>query len=165
MSRALSRSASNSGRAAAALARLLDEFRTDMAQRLLERGIVQRPVGIFLELRRGGVNGHRRSSSGMPIGGPFGHAGQDLGHVPHLRVRAAARQLAGHVHQAAEVARPPGAGPRGDHVIGLALDDAVGQLAIFHREGPAETAADVGVLHFDEIEPAHRAEQGARLRP
>ncbi len=48
--------------------------------------------------------------------------------------------------------------------VGLLLDDGGGDIAIFHRECAAEAAAARMVLHLDEIESAHGAEQFARLR-
>ena len=46
--------------------------------------------------------GLRRAAS--PIGGAVGHAGQHFGDMAHLDRRALALQLAGHVHEAAEIA-------------------------------------------------------------
>ena len=78
-------------------------------------------------------------------------AGQHLGHVAHGDLAALARQLAGHVHQAAEIAgeQQVGAG-RGD-VLGLALDDGVGDVGILDREGAAEAAAHIGIGHLDQL--------------
>ncbi len=80
-----------------------------------------------------------------------------------LHVGSHAAELAGDVHEAAEVARHQRAGAALHHGRGLALDDGVGQLAVFHREGAAEAAAHVGVLGFDEVEAPHGAEQAPRL--
>ena len=81
----------------------------------------------------------------MPIGGVIGHAGQHLGDMAHLDVGAAARQLAGHVHQAAEIAGEQRRGAGRLDIAGLLVDDGVGDLGIFDREGAAEAAADVGI--------------------
>ncbi len=78
-------------------------------------------------------------------------------------VRSHPAQLARHVHQTAEVTRDEGAGAGVDHGRGLALDDGIRQLAVFHREGPAEPAADVGILHLDEVEAPHAVQELARL--
>ena len=74
-----------------------------------------------------------------------------------------ALQLAGHVHEAAEVAREQRLGPGRGDVRRLRLDDGVGDVGILHAERPAEAAADISAGELDQLQPAHGAQQLARL--
>ena len=80
-----------------------------------------------------------------PIGGVVGHAGEHFGDVTGYSPAALALQLAGHVHQAAEVAGEQRVRAGRRDVGGLLLDDRIGDVRILDAEGAAETAADVGV--------------------
>ena len=50
-------------------------------------------------------------------------------------------------------------------VLGLGVDDGAGDVAVLDREGAAEAAAHVAVLHLDEGQALHAGEQLARLGP
>ena len=125
MSRARSRSASNSGSRSRRLPPPLGEAHLQLGQRLLQVGIGQRRVDIVLEVVRGRL--HQRSPPVSPIGG-LAHAGQHLGDVAHLDRAALALQLAGHVHQAAEIAGQQRVGAGRRDVGGLLADHGVGDL-------------------------------------
>ena len=101
MSRAASRSASNSGSAVDRLRPLVDEAGADVAERLLQLRVGERALGVLLEGGRGDFHRFsppRRSAacSVMPASTSATWRACDRD--------ALALQLAGHVHQAAEIA-------------------------------------------------------------
>ena len=91
------------------------------------------------------------------------HAGKHLRDMPRFNSRSLAFQLAGHVHQAAEIAGKQGSCARRVDIARFLLDDGVGDVRIFHAKCAAEAAADVGVLHFDELQSLDGSKQCARL--
>ena len=104
-----------------------------------------------------------RRSARSPIGGSVELAGQHLGDVAHCDRAALARQLARHVHQAAEIAGEQHVGAGRRDVLGLLLDDGVGDVGILDAEGAAEAAAHVGVGSSTSSRPLTEREQLARL--
>ena len=48
-------------------------------------------------------------------------------------------------------------------VVGLLLDDGVGDLGVLDREGAAKAAADLVLVHLDELQALDAGEQRARL--
>ena len=72
---------------------------------------------------------------------------------------ALALQLAGHVHQAAEIAGEQQAGAGRRDVRRLLGDDGVGDVGILDAERAAEAAADVGVAHLGEREARRRVRE------
>ena len=117
MSRAPSRSASNSGRRSAAWRAALGEADVQLGQRVLQIGIGQRARATFALKSRGWSISHQPVlPSGSPIGGvsPMPASTSATWRTAH---RAAfALQLAGHVHQAAEIARQQRVGAGGGDV-------------------------------------------------
>jgi hypothetical protein len=76
---------------------------------------------------------------------------------------AAALQAPGQVQQAAQVAAEEGVGAGLGQAGELVVGEAAGDLRVFHAEAAAEAAAHLGVGHLGELQPAHAAEQQARL--
>ncbi len=70
--------------------------------------------------------------------------------------RALARELSGHVHQAAEIAGEQRIGAPQLRMSRLLLDDGVGDLAVFDRECAAKAAADLVLGHLDELQALSR---------
>jgi hypothetical protein len=67
------------------------------------------------------------------------------------------------VQQAAQVAAQEGVGAGLGQAGELVVGEAAGDLGVFHAEAAAEAAAHLGVGHLGELQPAHAAEQQARL--
>lgn len=91
------------------------------------------------------------------------HAGQHLGRMEGAHARALALELAGHVHQATEVATEQQARAAAVDRAGLLADDRVRDRRVLDAEGAAETAAHIVTLERLQREPGHLAQQGARL--
>src|SRR6185369_8911123 len=117
-SRALSRNASNSGSAAAALLRLGIEWVLRMPSASCSWVSAMASVDFSTKSLEVGCS----MASSLPDRGFVGHPGQDFGDVPYLDGAALALQLAGDVHQAAEIAGEQMPSAAGDDVGGLALD-------------------------------------------
>jgi hypothetical protein len=84
--------------------------------------------------------------------------------VAHLDRSAVAAELAGHIHEASEIAgEEEGAAGLGD-ALRLVLDNGIGDVGILHREGAAEAAAGVPVGHLDDLEAVYGGKKLARLR-
>src|SRR5512140_2729015 len=80
-------------------------------------------------------------------------AGEDLGHVQHLRLGvAAAAQAPLDVQHAAEVAEHDRVGAAGLDVLALVVGEVTGDLAEFDRERAAEPAAGLALGHLPEPE-------------
>ena len=139
---------------------LVDETGADVAERLLQVLVGERPARVLLE---GGRGDFHQSSFASPIGAAVGHPGEHLGDVPARHRAALPLQLAGDVQQAAEIAGEHGAGTRCRDRRRLALDHVVGDLGVLDAERAAEAAAGFRVLHFGERQPVDRSEQPARL--
>ncbi len=127
-----------------------DKAVADEMQRLLQLRVCERLMRIVAELRRGRRKAHVGESGVMAgFAGPAQIAGASV--MPastsakwRTSMRAAlARQPAGHVHQAAEIAGKQDRGAAGFDIGDLLIDDGGGDLAVFHREGAAEAAAAV----------------------
>ena len=158
MSRPLSRSASNSGSAADRLRPLVDEAGSDVAERLLQLRVGERLPRVLLEGLRGDF--HQPAS---PIAGASVMPASTSATWRVFTGAALALQLAGHVHQAAEVAgKQRGRAGRGDR-FGLLLDDGVGDVGILDAERAAEAAAHIGVLQFDQLQSGDRFQEPPRL--
>ena len=103
------------------VAAALDEAGAGIAERALELRVGERLLHVLLEARRGdGVHlVETRAARRLADRRDVAHAGQHLGDVAHAHFSIQPLQLAGHVHEAAEVAgkQRVGAG-RGD-VVGL----------------------------------------------
>ena len=76
---------------------------------------------------------------------------------------AFALQLAGHVHEATEVARKQQVRAGCGNVVGLLADDHVRDRRIFDAERAAEPAANFGVPHFPDLESLDGSQQLAGL--
>ena len=106
MSRPWSRSASNSGSRSAARARLATQPVLILASADCSAGFCQRRVGVVLEGERGRLPSTRSLTRSRLADRRRGDvAGQHLGDMARLHGRAQALEPAGHVHQAAEIAR------------------------------------------------------------
>src|SRR5271170_2120717 len=163
MSRALSRKRSNSGR------RLTDSARRSMklARTWLSAFCngASRSASWTLSLKCDDVGSAltfrlelRRADRRL-----FDHSGQYFGDVADGDGLAFAQELAGHVHQAADVAGKQGRRAAGDDVRRLLGHDGVGELAKFDGESPAESTANIGRFHLDELQAGDAGEQLARL--
>src|SRR5262245_28232357 len=93
-----------------------------------------------------------------------GHAGQHFGDMAHFDRAALALQLAGDVHQAAEISGQQGVSAAGRDIGGLALDHAVGNVGELDAERAAEAAAGIGLRELGDLHALDLAEQGAWLR-
>lgn len=83
--------------------------------------------------------------------------------MTHLDIGAHARELAGHVEQAAKITGKQGSGPRVFDIRAFFRNDLIRDRAVFHGECAAEAAADFRVFHFHKFKPLDRAQQTARL--
>ena len=90
-------------------------------------------------------------------------AGEHLGDMAAGDWRALPRQLAGNVHQAAELAGQHQLRLRRFDVRRLCRHHGVGDVGELHREQPAEAAASFGAGHLDQLQARHGGEQAARL--
>ena len=70
----------------------------------------------------------------------------------HSIARALAGKLAGNVQEAAEIAGEHAIGAGLHDIAGLGLDDGIGDVGIFDREGAAEAAAHFRLLHLGQGE-------------
>ena len=90
-------------------------------------------------------------------------AREHLDHVTRLEGAALAAGLAGHVHQAAEIAGEDQIGAGGGDVAGLVADHDVGDVGVLDAERAAEAAADVVFHHLAQFQSFDRAEERAGL--
>src|SRR6266566_3895078 len=150
MSRAQSRSASNSGSLSATSRRRAMKFASTNFSAFCKSASAS--AAFALSLKRGEVAACVATSLiASPSRGPLRepdrriirHSGQNLGDVARLNIGAVALQLAGHVHEAAEIAgqQQIGAGRRDGG--GFLADDGIRNLRILHAKSAAEAAADV----------------------
>src|SRR4051812_18345189 len=115
-SRAVSRNCSNSGRLLAALRR----FGIDCTRRTLKASCnCGFAIALVDSLEKALAFGWTMALLRLPDRRCVGHAGQHFGDMAHLYRAALALQLAGDVHQAAEIAGEQGVGAAGDDVRGL----------------------------------------------
>ena len=84
--------------------------------------------------------------------------------MANLDPAAFARQPSGDIHQTAEIAGEQDRRAAFLGSFGLFIDDRGGDFAILYGERASEAAAARVIVHFDKIEPAHRAQKFARLR-
>ena len=164
-----SRSASNSGSRRSPGAALRGKPARIRPSAFCRLASAERVVRVLLEGVAGGL--HQRGSlrSGAPIGGVSSVMPASTSATWRTRDRlAAARQLAGHVEQAAEIAgeQRVGAGARRCRPPCRATM-RVGDLRIFDAEGAAEAAADFGARQLAERQPATPASslRGCCLTP
>jgi hypothetical protein len=160
MSRARSRSASNSGSRLGRLPLALGEAGSAWPA-ILQVGVGQRVLDARLEGRGRSIASAR---SGSPIGGqPPMPASTSATWRKARRYEPSRLQLARHVHQAAEIASEQRVGAGGGDIASILADHRVRDRRILHAEGAAEAAADFPRLHFAEGEPVDTFEQLARL--
>ncbi len=129
-----------------------------LRQRPLQLRVQQGRTGIALERRRG------EGAHGAPTNWRVAQfARQHLGHVARGDFPPLARQLARHVHQAAQIAGKQHVRAGFRDMPCLALDDGVGDLGVLDREGAAEAAAHVGIDELHELQALDRAQELSRL--
>ena len=76
---------------------------------------------------------------------------------------ALAAQLAGHVHQAAQITGQQGIGPGGQNIFGFVGNDGVRDVGIFDTECTAKTATDLGSRQFRQVQAGNLVQQFAGL--
>ncbi len=103
------------------------------------------------------------ASSARALNPTVGHAGEHLDGVEAAHLRALARELAGHVHQAAEVAAEQQLRAAALDRGGLVAHDGVRDRRVLDAERAAEAAAHVVAFEGLQLEPGDGAEQRARL--
>ena len=136
------------------------------AHRALQSRVVQRLMRVFLELGRRRDPAHRPASGlPSPIGGPSAMPASTSATWRTLIGDALALKLAGHVHEAPEIAREHrvGAGRRGcrrSFRATIAFESSPYLVA----NSAAEAAADLRVGQFDQLQPLDAREQPPRLR-
>ena len=86
-----------------------------------------------------------------------------MGDVEWLDGYAAFLDAAADVHQTAAIAGGESVCARRRCESELVVQHCSGDLGVFYGEGTAEAAADLGLLHFDQLNAGERVQQGARL--
>ncbi len=146
------------------LAALDGETHAGLVERLLQDRVAQRGARIGLELGTGGLHASRPGLARRRDGhDPVGHAGEHLGDMAHPDGGAFARQPAGDVEQAAEIAGQQRVGAGGGDVGRLVAGHAHRDVGIFDAEGAAEAAAGFRALEFDQRRALDAFQQPARL--
>src|SRR5215472_136998 len=170
MSRALSRSNSNSGSCLATSRRRAIKFASTNFSAFCNS--VSASAVLALSLNHGDVAIWAARSTmasrgpalrGDPDRGLVRHSGENFGDMAGLDFGAVALQLADHVHQAAEIAGKQQIGTGRRDGGGLLGDDGIRNFWILHAERAAEATADLGVAHLGEPQPFHGGEQAPRL--
>ena len=126
----------------------------------LQLGVLERPRRILLELAAARLHQARFSLADRRR---VGLARQHLGHVTHLDIGAFARQLAGHVHQASEIAGEQRLGAACRHIGRFLAHHVVGDFRIFDAERAAEAAAHLRILHLGHFQAPDLGQKPARL--
>ena len=72
-------------------------------------------------------------------------------------------QLAGHIHQAAEITGEHNIGAGGGDRFGLLFNDGVGEFRVFHAKRAAKAATDIGIGQFADGQAIDRLKQRPRL--
>ena len=162
MSRARSRSASNSGSRSTACRRRSEKPTFSLAERILQVGIGERGVDIVLEVARGRL--HQRSLPASPIGGEAAHVGQHLGDVPHLHRRCPRAAACPPCSSGSRDRRPAACRRRmaamsADFSPTMAFEIS----GYFTQKVPPKPQQTSGVFISRRREALHRAEQAARL--
>src|SRR5258706_11129936 len=162
MSRPISRRGSNSGSRERAMARLATRppLRPASARWSCASSSAWRALSLneavvgFTWYSRGTARASRRGTAAFSTlcNRRLTHfSGQHLRHVPSRDRPALAAQLAGHVHETAEIASEQEVGLGGRHIRGLLLYHRVRYVRGFDRKGAPVPAADLCISHFLEF--------------